>query len=382
MNVIGIICELNPPHLGHKHLFDFAREIAVSRTENRAEDSAVVAVMSGNFVQRGEPAIFTKHRRTAAALMSGVDLVLELPLPYALSSAEGFAAAGVAILNATGAVDTLAFGAECGNIELLSRAAAALELPECIERLQQELKSGKSYARACQAALEATLGEVAAVLESPNNMLGIQYLRAISTGGSKMDAICIKREPGIAASGLRNALRGGEKAPEGMLAADYGEPIFPKNLEIAMLSRIRAPSNDAYFKAPGASDGIAERALRLGTGAGSIEELAQAIKTKRHTLSRVRRYLMCLALGITDDYPITPPYIRILGANETGRELLKSMDVTLPIITKSADGRRLGGEVQRMLELEAASTDFYKLGYKTPELRQGGAEWRISPVML
>ena len=401
MNAIGIICELNPPHAGHKLLFDFARE--------KAKEHAIVAVMSGNFVQRGEPAVFPKHRRADAALLAGADLVLELPLPYALSSAEGFASAGVAILRATGIVDTLAFGAECGDLAQLKRIAEAFARPEFEQLIRDELKNGRSYAQACQTALEGTLdGDAAgaAVLQSPNNMLGIQYLRAInscgddgagatipvsadSSGGNgsfcgiKMDAICLKREPGITASGLRGAIRDGKEAPENLLPAkDYGEPIFPEHLEIAMLSRIRALTEAEFHKAPGGTDGIAERALRLCGSAGSISELAQIIKTKRHTLSRVRRYLMCLALGITSDCPKLPPYLRVLGANEAGHAMLKSMNATLPVITKPADGRKLGGEVARLLELEAAATDFYNLGYKAPELRRGGAEWRISPVSL
>ena len=373
MNAIGIICELNPPHLGHKLLFDFARKAA--------NGCGIVAVMSGNFVQRGEPAVFPKHLRTAAALRSGADLVLELPVPYALSSAEGFASTSVAILAATGIVNTLAFGAESGDMAALCRAAKTLDLPECGQIIRDELKRGRSYARSCQLALENMLGDDAKVLESPNNMLGIQYLRAIDGCGVEMDAICVKREPGITASGLRSELQDGKENPEGILPVPYyAAPIFPEDLEVAMLSRLRALPEEAFFKTPGASDGIAERAVRLCDDSGSIEELARMIKTKRHTLSRVRRYIMCLVLGITELHIKTPQYIRVLGANETGYAMLKGMNATLPVVTKPADGRRLGGDALQLLELEAAATDFYNLGYKAPELRRGGAEWRISPV--
>ena len=380
MNGIGIICELNPPHAGHKLLFDFARE--------KADGRAVVAVMSGNFVQRGEPAVFQKHQRTAAALNAGVDLVLELPAPFALSSADGFAAAAVQLFAATGVVETLVFGAENGDLALLRRVAEALERPENAEQLRAELKNGHSYARACQLALEATLGAEASALDKPNNMLGIQYLRAINECGVSMEAVCLKREPGLTASGLRRELQSGVKAPYGLIPADYGEPVFPDNLELAMLSRLRILPESVFFDTPGGTDGIAERAVRFCAGAGDVAELARLIKTKRHTLSRVRRYLMCLVLGIKNPpgvpgvCPASPQYIRILGANATGFELLKSMDATLPIITKPADGRKLGGEVTKLLELEAAATDFYNLGYASPEKRRGGAEWKTSIVRM
>ncbi len=371
MKVTGIICELNPPHAGHRRLFDFAR---------REDGRALIAVMSGNFVQRGEPAVFSKHSRASAALEAGIDLVIELPVPYALSSAEGFASAAVGMLRLTGIVDTLAFGAECGDIALLRRAALALELPECGEMIRGEMMRGTSYARACQIALGNILGDDAKVLEAPNNMLAIQYLRALRD--TDIDAVCLKREPGISASGIRSALRAGEK--KNMLPAGdmpYGKPMFPENLEIAMLSRIRALPESAFYETPGSSDGIAERAMRFSKSAGSAEELAFEIKTKRHTLSRVRRYLMCLALGIADEHPALPPYARVLGVNETGRALLKSMDAALAVITKPAGGREIGGAVSKLLELEAASTDFYNLGHTSPELRAGGAEWRISPAV-
>ena len=372
MNAISIICELNPPHAGHGMLFDFARD--------KADGGAVVAVMSGNFVQRGEPAVFPKHKRAAVALASGADLVLELPTPYAMSSAEGFASAAVDILAATGVADKLAFGAECGDILLLRRAAEALELPECAGLIRAELKKGQAYAVACQLALKDLIGGDATALEAPNNMLGIQYLRAINRCGAKMEALCLKREPGFTASGLREELRSGNTAPFGLLNGSYGEALFPEAFDVAMLSRFRMLPEHTFFETPGGGDGIAERAVRYCASAGSGAELAQLIKTKRHTLSRVRRYLMCLALGIRNDIPSTPPYIRVLGANETGFALLKSMNATLPVITKPADGRKLGGEVAALLELEAAATDFYNLGYTDSEKREGGAEWRISPV--
>lgn len=375
MNATGIICELNPPHDGHKRLFDFAR--------NSANENTIVALMSGNFVQRGEPAIFSKHARAAAALRAGVDLVLELPSPYALRSADGFARSAVEILVATGAVKTLAFGSECGDLRLLQNAAEALDKPECAERIRSELSLGASYAAACQRALEKTLGGDADVLRSPNNTLGIQYLRAIKRSGADIKAVSILRENGITASGLREELRKCDALPVGILPEgeiSYGEPVFPKSLELATLSRIRALPESAFFKAAGATDGIAERTIRC-RNAGSLSELAFGIKSKRYAMSRIRRYLMCLTLGITDDLPDSPPYIRILGTNERGRALLKEMKPSLPVITKPADVKKLGGEAEKLLRLEAAATDFYVLGYSSPVRRIGGSEWTISPII-
>ena len=365
-HIIAVICELNPPHAGHANL--------VAQTRHAYPDGAVVAIMSPNFVQRGEPAIFAKHARAAAALDIGFDLVIELPMQFALSSAEGFARAGLALAVAIGA-NTLAFGAECGDLDALKRAADALNSEECEARTRAELALGASYARARQAALDAILGDGADVLRSPNNLLGIEYIRAAARIGAEFGFFVIRREAGVSATAERAKIR------------ESGDAVamLPESLDVAVLSRLRTMSVDDFAQIVGGDDGVAERAARYAPTAASIDELAQSIKTKRHTMSRVKRFILASALGITRDDAAAPQYLRVLAANATGREVLRtaapvgdglspSPNNALPVITKPAAARDL-------LALEAAATDLYNLGQGDVALRKGGTEWRTSPIM-
>ena len=172
MRVFGIICEYNPFHRGHKWQIDELRRLAGE------EECAVVCAMSGDFVQRGDFAIERAHARAEAAVRGGADLVLELPLPWAISSAEGFARGGVSILAATGVVDTLVFGSECGNAAKLQRAAKALLRADFPDALREELAKGLSFAAARESAARALIGEDAAVLREPNDILGVEYCKA------------------------------------------------------------------------------------------------------------------------------------------------------------------------------------------------------------
>ena len=177
MRVFGIICEYNPFHRGHEWQIDELRRLAGE------EECAVVCAMSGDFVQRGDFAIERAHARAEAAVRGGADLVLELPLPWAISSAEGFARGGVSILAATGVVDTLAFGSECGNAAKLQRAAKALLRAEFPDALREELAKGLSFAAARESAARALIGEDAAVLREPNDILGVEYCKALLQSG-------------------------------------------------------------------------------------------------------------------------------------------------------------------------------------------------------
>jgi predicted nucleotidyltransferase len=353
--------ELNPPHSGHEKVVAAARK--------SLGGGAVVAVMSGNFVQRGEPAVFPKHARARAALDIGVDLVLELPTAYALSSSEGFARAGVALLLSTGVVQAIAFGSESGDIDALKKCAAACSSEACEEATREALTRGLSYGAARQSALEALLGGGADIMRSPNNLLGVEYLRAAERLGAAPEFICVRREPGVSATAARGELRGVENTA-------LGVPMFPENLDIAILSRLRAMTADEWGRVRGGGDGLAERAARYCGMGGSVAEVASLIKTRRYAMSRVRRFLLCAAIGIRDDLPETPRYIRVLAANATGCALLREIaeESALPVITKPS--------ASRLLELEAAATDLYNLGYADAAMRAGGAEWKLSPIII
>jgi len=209
MKTIGIICEYNPFHLGHAGHIERTREVLGGNV-------CIVCVMSGNYVQRGELAIFNKHARAKMAILSGADLVIELPTPYALLSAGGFAKAGVYILNKLGICDYLSFGSESGNIGLLREAARAIMSDEAQRHIRQWLGKGLSYASSQQKAADAILGARADVFRSPNNTLGIEYIKAIEEYNAAIRPMTVRRiggehdsDTGYSASGLRKTLLGG-----------------------------------------------------------------------------------------------------------------------------------------------------------------------------
>jgi len=186
MNISGIISEYNPFHMGHKHHIDQTRSML-------GDDTGIVCVMSGNFVQRGEPAAFTKNARAQCAIHGGADLVLELPIPWALSSAEGFARGAVGVLGATGVVSHLSFGSESGSVEPLDRAARVLLSPEMDVIIRELLPQGMSYAAARQQAAERIAGEPLPQLRSPNDILGIEYIKALYEQRLPIKPITVKR---------------------------------------------------------------------------------------------------------------------------------------------------------------------------------------------
>jgi len=356
--------------------------------------------MSGNFVQRGDFAVFNKYSRALAALRCGADLVVELPAPYALSSAESFASAGVQILDALGVCDYLSFGSESGRIYELADAAAALQTDEFKKHFKVGLKKGYSYAQAHQNAADFLLGKRSAVFMSPNNLLGILYLKAIAETGSRMLPVTIKRTGGLldgdcgySASALRSLMRQDSEPWQYMpdaAAEVYREetsagrgPVFMEACELAVLSRLRAVGD--YSRLPGVSEGLHNRFKRYAVSEPTIEAILGKVKTKRYAMSRLRRLLLSACLGITsEDARLPPQYIRVLGMNSTGRKLLSAAreKAKLPIITKPASVHNLPGDAALQFQIEVEATDFYVLAYPDKQNRAGGQEWRFTPVVI
>jgi len=390
MKTAGIICEYNPLHLGHTGHIEKTR-LALGG------DCAIVCVMSGNFVQRGDFAIFNKYARAKAAVQCGADLVIELPLPYALSSAEGFADAGVYILDRLGVCDYLAFGSESGDIGALSEAAVAIVSKRADMLTKEWLDKGLSYAAAQQKAADAVLGARSEVFKYPNNLLGIEYLKAITAYESSLKPITVKRtgdehdsDTGLSAFVLRKTLMRGEK-PWGLMpnaavmvymeeiAAGRG-PVFINQSELAILSRLRAAKS--FSDLPGATEGLDNRLMRYTETEPTFEAILEKVKTKRYTMSRLRRMLLSACLGITAaDAQKPPPYIRVMAMNRVGMKILAEArkKTRLPIITKPASAKSLSGRALELFNKEAAATDFYVLSYPGEINRGGGQEWCQTP---
>jgi len=396
MKTVGIVAEYNPFHKGHALHIAKTREIV-------GEDAAIVCVMSGNFIQRGEPAIFAKHTRAEAALYGGADLVLELPLPYVLSSAEKFAMGAMAILDSLGCVDYVSFGSESGNTEELKEAAQILLREDFGEVLREELRVGVSFAEARQRAMERIAGKSMDMMAKPNNILAVEYIKTLAMLGSDIEPLAIsrrgaghdeaqEREGICSASAIRAKIKAGEDASAYMpreanalfeieQSAGYG-PITMESLEQSVLTRLRMMTEEDFAELPDMSEGLHLRLMRAAKTCGNIDEIFEAVKTKRYALSRIRRAVACAWLGITaDDSEGVPPYVRVLAANDKGCRLLKTIKKNAVVITKPAAARKLDERGRRFFELEAAATDLYVLGGQEPENRRGGTEWEVSPVI-
>lgn len=336
--VTGVICEFNPFHNGHKYLIDKIKE----------NGNFVICCMSGNFVQRGEFAVFDKFTRAETALKGGADLVIELPSACATLSAEGFAKSAVKLLETTGIVDEIAFGAENDKISELKKFSEMLNDESIKFKITNEMKKGIPYHTARKNILKTDL------LDSPNNILACEYLRFASVPCRAIKRIGKGHDTDdllYSASAIRKTL-------------DKNKTSSIENCEIALLAKLRQMSKDEFKKIADVNEGLENRIFDAVKTAGSLTELYDLIKTKRYTMSRIKRIVLRAYLGIEDD-SAQAPYIRILGFNDTGRNLLSEMKKTadLPIITKYS---QCSDDIKEYFEKECLYTDLYNLGYKKP----------------
>jgi predicted nucleotidyltransferase len=374
-------------HAGHEN------HIAMTRLK-LGGDCAVLCVMSGDFVQRGEAAVFEKYTRARAAVESGADLVLSLPVHVSLSSAYGFALGSVRLLNALGVADYLSFGSECGDLQELAALSDALRSGDAISRTREAMDKGLSYASARQLSAQDVLGTRAETLKTPNNLLGVMYLDALRETGSGITPVTIRRDPGVSASDVRALLRSGGdwriQVPQPAMRVfedeiENGRGIISNDrLELAMLSRLRCLDEDAVSRLPDVTEGLDNRFLRYAKTAPSLNALYESVKTKRYALSRIRRITMCACLGITSEDANQPPkYARVLAANKTGCTLLRQMRKTskLPIITKPASAKTLPPDAQAMFNQESAAHTLYALAYKEESRRAGNTDLQQTPYI-
>ena len=383
METAGIVAEYNPFHRGHAwHIAETRRRLG--------GDAPVVCVMSGHWVQRGECALADKWLRAALALDRGADLVVELPTPWAMASAESFARGAVSLLAATGVVDVLSFGSETGELAPLEEAAAALDAPDYPERLRAALGQGLSFPAARQEAAGA------ACLSAPNNNLGVEYLRSLRALGSTIRPLTVPRQgvghDGPAAGGfasaseLRRLLRAGrgEEAAPYLTAPWSGELADMQHIERAVLARLRTMGEGDWAALPdgGGAEGLPSRLAKAAREAVSLEDFYTRAKTRRYPHARLRRLALAAFLDLrAAERPAAPPYVRVLGLGGRGRVLLRRMKDTcpLPVIVKPAQAREMDGPARTLFESEARYTDLYGLCFPAP--RPCGAEWIHSPVV-
>jgi len=396
MKVAGIVAEYNPFHMGHQYHIQKIRE-------QLGSECAIVCVMSGDFVQRGEPAVYSKFARAEAAVRSGADLVLELPLPWCMASAERFAQGAVHILGSLGVIDVLSFGSESGDALVLEQVAQCLDSAEFGAGLSRFLDEGMPFAACRQAVVEGILGEKCAqVLSNPNDNLGVEYLKAIRREKFPMAALPIQRvgsghdelEDGPMMSGaqLRKYLVEGQTLEHHIPEQAYQvfsnedrvgrEPVLPSVMEPLILSRLRMLGPSAFAALPDASEGLDRKLYSACQTEPSLEAIYANVKSKRYPHARIRRMTLCAALGIKNsDFDQMPPYARILAFNENGSAVLKQAQAqtSIPIISKPSAIRKMGPAENAIFDLNVRAHDLYVLSWKNAIFHAGGQDWQESP---
>ncbi len=382
MRITGIIAEYDPFHNGHKAHIDSVRADGATH---------IVAVISGSFTQRGEPALLTKFDRAQMALACGADLVVENPLPFAIAPAERFALGGVSVLHALGCVDTLSFGSEGGDTAALQDLAALIDTEPYAQALKEALATGIPYAAARQKAAEVCkVDTLATLLGSPNNTLGLEYIRATATIGADFRFHTLRRvgaahnadkitDTIASASHLRGLIRDG-RTDEAVACTPSGSAKILEEavatgriatrtdvLEHALLARLRTMEPADFAALPYISEGLENRLYQASRTAASYPELLEAVKTRRYPAARLRRVLWAALLGLpSENAYLTPPYIRVLAMNERGREILSAAKPALPILTRTAQVRELSAEAQALFALECRATDLHALALSSP----------------
>lgn len=399
MKKIGIVCEFNPFHKGHEYLINEARRQA-------GDDCTIICVMSGDFVQRGEPALYRKSARAEAACRSGADLVVELPLYWSLSSAEGFAEGAVKLLHELGA-EYICFGSESGDLKKLSKLAKALNDKETVEEIKKQLaaEANTSFAFAREKVLSQRQGEIGVLLREPNNILAVEYLKAIYKLNYGMKPMTVKRigsghdEDGEtvykSSSELRRLILSGENVTDYIPAAamavyrredESGQGrICTAKLEQAIMSRLRMLGEETFDNLPDSAGGAGKRLYKAVCEESGLEDIMQNAKTKRFAMARIRRMCMCAALGVTkDDVKMHPQYARILAANAKGCSLLRELNdkESFPIVTKPAAVRSLSDDINKVFASGVYAHDLYVLANASLTARKPGQDWKNGPVIV
>ena len=407
MKTLGIVTEYNPFHKGHAYMIEEAKK--------KAGADRVVVVMSGSFVQRGEPAIFDKWTRTEAALMNGVDMVLELPVLFAAANAETFARAAVRILEETGIVDVLCFGSESGDLHSMQEAARLMEneTEEFQHILKEHLDEGLSYPAARAKALEIVSQISSDILSRPNHILGLEYLKALDRYNCSMEPMTIKREgdynsPSLtegfaSAAAIRKALaedRSTEalpQLPENVhdlynKALSLGTaPCFWNELTPALHYKLRMSSTEEIHEIAEVVEGLENRILHSIDSCYDIKDVIDFIKTKRYTRTKIQRILLHILLDIKEKevayFMNLPkmPYIRVLGFKKETSGILADLteNAKVPVLTNLKKAPEvLNEDGLALLALEKTATDLHALTYPNQIYRAPNQDFTKPLVIL
>lgn len=409
MKICGIVAEYNPFHNGHLYHIQKSKEITNS--------DIVIAVMSGNFIQRGLPALFDKWTRTKIAIQNGVDIVIELPVCFSTSSAEYFAHGSIGILDSLNVVNSLSFGNECEDIEILKRIANVLfhEPDEYKRYLQNEIKKGTSYPIARSNALKTFLRKefdekaLTSILLDSNNILGIEYLKAFQSFDSPIVPYSIKRKGGnynstaiydniCSSTAIREMFKTGKIAPLSNVVPENCSnilsqellngraPMFLENFEKEILYEIRKISLESLTNLPDINEGLENLIKKAANECIDLENLIETIKSKRYTRTRIQRILIHLLLGIQKDivenHKCSPQYARVLGMSKNGEKALPYLinNSRIPVITsvsKFLKGNNISDSQRKMLELDILASNIYTLGYQIPNYKKINLDYTI-----
>ncbi|NLX61073.1 MAG: nucleotidyltransferase [Tissierellia bacterium] len=396
MKVLGIVAEYNPFHLGHKYHLEISKKLTNSEYS--------IAVMSGSFVQRGEPSIVDKWTKAKMAIDNGIDLVIELPFVFATQSAELFAYGSVSLLNSLNIVDYISFGSEIGNIDTLFEIAEILikEPPYYKNRLKKYLNEGNSFSVSRSMALKDYCLkynknlDIENIINSPNNILAIEYLKALTRLKSKIVPLTIKRIGSqFKETKLSHKISSATAIRKKLLESnDINEvkEFVPSNTYNHLLEYIkhntfnsldnynqiihyllRIKKGQGLDKIMDIENGLENRIINMSSQFNTIDEFIQNIVTKRYPRSRIQRILIHFMAGL-DEHKFKeinkfyPTYIRVLGTNEKGFKLLKEIkkQSKIPIITKFANYKRLDDpHIEKIIYFDKIATDLFFLGIKS-----------------
>ena len=380
MKTAGIICEYNPFHNGHLYQLKKTRE---------AGADAVIGVMSGNFVQRGDISIVPKQAKAQMAIDAGMDLVLELPTPWAMSGAEDFSRGAVSVLKSSGICNLLSFGSECGDLQKLKISAKAVKDSAVDEIIGEYLKQGISFAVARSNSVCEVYGkEIESIISSPNDILAVEYLNALEN--SDIAPLVIERSVLHDKQSSDHFLKSASEIRDMIIKEDssfksaipfssyevlrqyssFGQcPVSINDLEQAVLAVLRKMSPKEYLKLPDVGEGLENRIHTAVMQSASLKEVLLRAKSKRYTMARIRRIILNAFLGIEKDIcKKEVPYIRVLAIGNNGKELLHEMKevASKPIISTYSDIKKEDEFCNKVFEIESRCADLYSLAFKKP----------------